>query len=139
MQRRALSPLGVKRQRVGRKALATARVFDSIERKLPVGAVPIGKSGPKRLFALFTSYQFRKWHAYVLLCLVAIGIVGNFLYSQLQYARAEDAKRQTDAKQKIEAASAEKRQECYKSIVAADPSRVNTLTYDQLYGTKCNQ
>lgn len=135
MQRRALSPLGLKRQRIGRKAMSSARMLHGIEKKLAPDKVTAATS-KKRLINL-PKYNFRRWHAFALLVVIAVGITGNFGYSQYQQAQAKEQQKQAAIKQQAEIKASDDRQACYKKAVAEKSKQINTLTYDQLYGGKC--
>lgn len=136
MQRRALSPLGVKRQKFGRKALASSRMAASIERRLPL-ATPQQEQKSKKKLPNF-HYTFRRWHAFAVLACLVIAIGGTFVYGQVQQAQVVAQKKQADEKQKVEAAAAEKRQTCYQTVVSTNPTAVGKMTYDELYGKKCS-
>ena len=133
MQRRALSPLGLRRQRFGRKALASSRMATSIERKLPTTTLQKKPSRP----SILSRYTFHRWHAFALLGYVAAIIIASFGYGQYRQVQVAEQQRQQTAQQKADLDVANKRQACYKQIVTEKAAQVNTLTYDQLYGKKC--
>ncbi len=135
MQRRALSPLGLKRQRIGRKAMASARMLHGIEKKLPSAAEPSKPAKSKRIN--LPAYHFRRWHAVVGLVLVVVGIVGSFGYTQYQQAQRKEQQKQAEIKQQAAVKASEERQACYKEVVTEKAKQIGTLTYDQLYGGKC--
>ena len=135
MQRRALSPLGLKRQRVGRKAIASARMLHGIEKRLPR---PTGsRESIKNRRSRLPQYRFRRWHAFILLGVVVLGIAGNFGYMQYQQAQQKARQKQAEIKQQAEIKASNERQTCYKQVVTEKAAQIGTLTYDQLYGGKC--
>lgn len=139
MQRRALSPLGLRRQRIGRKALANARMAAGIERKLG-GTSPSKKSKtiPRHPQRFRLGYTFRRWHVFATLGCIILLVSGSFAYQQIKQAQVMEQKKQADAKHKAEAVAADKRQQCYKSVLATKSSQVGSVTYDQLYGNQCD-
>ncbi len=136
MQRRALSPVGIRRQRLGRKVLASSRMMTSIERKLPAQSHAKPQKN-KKSFPVGISYRFRRRHAIAAVVIVVVAIGGMFGYGQMQHAQAVAKQKKAEEQQKIDVAAAEKRQQCYQSIVKANPKAATTMTYDQLYGNKC--
>lgn len=141
MQRRALSPLGLKRQRIGRKAMSSARMLHGIEKKLGPNkktSKDQADSPQEKKHSKLPHYRFRRWHAFALLIIVAVGIIGNFGYSQYQQAQTKEQQKQAAIKQKAEIKASDDRRACYKKAVAEKAKQINTLTYDQLYGGTCD-
>ena len=133
MQRRALSPLGVKRVRIGRKAMATARVHAGIERKLSSSIQSPAKKSTRKL-----NYTFRRWHAIAAVSCIAVIIIGSLTYGFVTRAQQQERQRQEVVRQKQEAAEAAERQKCYQTVLSTKADQLGKLTYDQLYAGACD-
>jgi hypothetical protein len=113
-------------RRIGRKALASGRTLALLEARNPT---------PK---SRRWKYSFKRWHAAVpiILLLLVGGIYGVQAYMHSQQVARENA---AAAAQTVHAQSVSKKEEaCRQSKVQANAAKVNTMTYDQLYGNSCD-
>lgn len=125
MDRRDVSQ---RKKRIGRKAIATLRVAISIERRLD--------GTPKKSRFQFR-YEFRKWHLYVFLAIVALAIVGAFVFNIVNAQIATQRQSEAAKQQKIDEQKAKDRDECRSKLLIQKSNQVGKLTYDQLYGSQC--
>ena len=131
IQRRKLSAVGLRWQRVGRKAIAASRMSASIE-----GSAQ--KTNQARRIKLPSiHYTFRKWHAGALAGVAVITIAGVFGFNVFQ--NQQRAAAQT-AKAAAEQAAVEKQkvqQACLADVTAKKQDQLGKVTYDQLYDGLC--
>ena len=113
-------------RRIGRKALASGRTLALLEAR---------NSAPK---SRRLNYSFRRWHAVVPLVIIVIvgGLWGAQAFAHAQQAASQKAT--TEAQNEHARSVSKKAEACRQSKVQANVAKVNTMTYDQLYGTSCN-
>ena len=124
----------VRYRRLGRKMLASGRMAQTIEKRL--GVAPATRK--RRIKLPKINYQFRRWHAFVLLTVVALAIIGTFVSHQL---RQQELARKEAAQAKAQQAAVEKlkvRQACLADVASKKHDQLGKVTYDQLYDGLCN-
>ncbi len=126
MDRRDVSQ---RKKRIGRKTIATVRLAVSIERKLD--------SGPKKS-RFQIRYEFRKWHLYVAVAVIALAILGIFIFNIVNAQITTQRQAEQARQQKIDEQKAKDRDVCRSKILIQRSNQVGKLTYDQLYGSQCN-
>lgn len=131
IQRRKLSAVGLRWQRIGRKVIAVSRMSASIDS----GIQKTSKARRMRLPSI--NYTFRKWHAGALAGVAVIVIAGVFgfnIFQNQQRAAAQAAKtaaeQQAVEKQKVQ-------QACLADVTAKKHDQLGRVTYDQLYDGLC--
>ena len=137
LRRGKLSPLGLRRQRIGRKALAVHRMATSLERRI----APEKKAHSHWSFAKFTlphfHYVFRKWHVFALLALVVLG-VGTSIFLNIRHQQdVADARAKATAATKAAEAKRDELQKCLEDVVSKKKDQVGKVTFAQLYDGLC--
>ena len=135
MQRRVLSPAGQRRQRIGRKIIASSRVSASMERS--IDRTTTASSRASKWHVPTISYSFRRWHAISVAVVFAVGLsVTVFLNFQHQQAIAAEKIRIATA-EKAAVQKEKKQQACLADVTAKKQSQVGKATYDELYDGLC--
>jgi hypothetical protein len=99
-----------RKQRIGRKAIATVRVAITIDRKLDTS------TPTKKKFHI--NYSFRKWHAYVAAGVVVVAVGAIFAINTINAQIAKQKAAEDARLQKIEEEKAIQRDECRGEILA---------------------
>lgn len=118
-----------RKKRIGRKAIATVRFAVSIERRLDT------PKPTKQKFQL--KYSFQKWHLYTAVGVVAVVIVGIFVWNAVSAQVAKQKADEQARQQKIDEEAAKKRDACRQQLVTKKANQLGAITYDQLYGDSC--
>lgn len=131
MKKRVLSPVGRRRLRVGRRAIASARMHRTLEER---GAI---KSPKRRITFRRPEYQFTKLHLGIA-CGVVILLIGSLAaYSAFARQQAsERAKAEAIRIQKQRLAD-QKAAMCRADVVNSKTDQIGKVTYGELYGTSC--
>ena len=118
-----------RKKRIGRKAIATVRFAVSIERRLDTS------KPTKQKFQL--KYSFQKWHLYAVAGVVALVIIGVFVWNAVSAQMAKQKADEQARQQKIDEEAAKKRDACRQQLVTKKANQLGAITYDQLYGDNC--
>lgn len=132
MKKRVLSPVGQRRVRVGRKAIACGRMIGAIESRY----APAKKS---RRRPDFFAYRPSRLHAIVLAALLIVSALGAGGYTV--YQKHETDKRIAAEKVRLEKEriASQKAAVCRADLVKSKAEQIGKVTYGQLYGDSCNQ
>jgi uncharacterized protein HemX len=130
MKKRVLSPVGQRRVRVGRKAIACGRMIGAIESRY----APAKKS---RRRPDFFAYRPSRLHAIVLAALLIVSALGAGGYTV--YQKHETDKRIAAEKVRLEKEriASKKAATCRENIAKSKADLVGKATYAELYGTSC--
>lgn len=130
MKKRVLSPVGQRRVRVGRKAIACGRMIGAIESR----QTPVKKS---RRRPDFFAYRPSRLHAIILSALLIVSVLGAGGYTM--YQKHETDKRIAAEKVRLEKEriASKKAAACREKIAKSNANLVGKATYAELYGNSC--